>query len=61
MPRTGQARKHPLRVDRAKRRQDRGRYHNPEAFDEPRSAGVGYQPFPKRITRRELRRSVRRG
>jgi hypothetical protein len=35
---------HPLRVDHAKRRRDRGRYLNPEAFGEPRSKSIDQLP-----------------
>jgi hypothetical protein len=38
------ARTHPLRVDTLKRRNDRGRYLNPEAFGKPKSAGVHRLP-----------------
>jgi hypothetical protein len=36
---------HPVRVERAKRRRDRGKYLNPEVFGEPRSASL--HSFPK--------------
>jgi hypothetical protein len=38
------ARKHPLRVEKTKRPRERGRYLNPEAFGQPRSAGIHQPP-----------------
>jgi hypothetical protein len=38
------ARAHPLRVDRAKRGEARGRYYNPELFGKPRSASIHRPP-----------------
>jgi hypothetical protein len=46
------AKAHPLRVDQAKRRKDRGKYLNPEAFGRPASAGVHRVP---RFRTRRLR------
>ena len=40
------AKAHPLRVDRAKPRRDRGTYLNPEVFGKPRKAGVSYRARP---------------
>jgi hypothetical protein len=37
------ARAHPLRVERAKGRRDRGKYLNPDLYGEPASAGIHYQ------------------
>ena len=53
------AKAHPLRVDRAKRRKDRGKYLNPEVFGKRRSAGLDYQPTPKaaKIPRPRRRRN----
>jgi hypothetical protein len=48
------ARKHPVRVDRAKRRSERGRYLHPELFGEPRSKAIDQ---PSRLPR--LRRARR--
>jgi hypothetical protein len=38
------SRKHPLRVERTKRKRDRGKYLNPELFGRPRSAGIHVPP-----------------
>jgi hypothetical protein len=45
------ARKHPLRVSQAKKRSERGRYLNPEAFGEPRSKAIDQPPRPRRPRR----------
>lgn len=55
------ARRHPLRVERTKRRQDRGRYLNPEAFGEPASAGIHHAPrpdVPRAVQRRQRSRAA---
>jgi hypothetical protein len=46
------AKAHPLRVDRAKRRKDRGRYLNPEVYGQPRSAAIHRSPELPRRRRR---------
>jgi hypothetical protein len=46
------AQKHPLRVERSKKRKDRGKYLNPEVFGKPRSASM--HPIPK-VPRRPRR------
>jgi hypothetical protein len=50
------AQKHPLRVERAKRRKDRGKYLNPDAFGKPRSAAM--HPAPK-VPRMQRTRRIR--
>jgi hypothetical protein len=46
------AKAHPLRVDRAKRRKDRGRYLNPEVHGMPRSTAINPPPRDARHLRR---------
>jgi hypothetical protein len=52
------AQANPLRVERTKKRQDRGKFLNPDAFGKPRSAGI--HPIPKvpRIRRPRRDRSA---
>jgi hypothetical protein len=57
------AKARPPRIERTKRRKDRGRYLNPEAFGQPRSAGIHAVPklprplrAPKRAEAPELPR-----
>jgi hypothetical protein len=47
------ARQYPLKVERTKRSEDRGKYLSPYAFGMPRQAGIHYVPVPKQ---RRLRR-----
>jgi hypothetical protein len=49
------AKEHPLRVEQRKRRADRGKFLNPEAYGKPREAGIHYVPLPKqrRVRRRK--------
>jgi hypothetical protein len=50
------AQKHPLRVERAKKRKDRGKYLNPEAFGKPRSEAIHQAPkVPKMRRPRRVR------
>jgi hypothetical protein len=48
------ARRHPLRVERSKKRADRGKYLNPELFGEPKSASI--HALPKAPRHRRPRR-----
>jgi hypothetical protein len=45
------ARTHPLRVERAKKRGDRGKYLDPETFGHPKSAAIHVPPKIQRIGR----------
>jgi hypothetical protein len=45
------ARMHPLRVERTKKRKDRGKYLNPDLFGHPRSAAIFAAPRPPRRPR----------
>jgi hypothetical protein len=52
------ARKHPLRVERAKKPRDRGKYLNPEAFGKPRSAAMHPVPKVPRLRRPRTERAA---
>jgi hypothetical protein len=44
------AKKHPIKVERTKRRKDKGKYLNPDAFGAKRSEGIGYRA-PRRVVK----------
>jgi hypothetical protein len=53
------ARKNPLRVERPKRKQDRGHYLNPEVFGKPRSEAFHRVPESRlKAVRRRRRRAI---
>jgi hypothetical protein len=47
--------KNPLRVERTKRRKDRGKYLNPEAFGKPNAAAIHPAPTVSRRRPRKVR------
>jgi hypothetical protein len=53
------AQRYPLRVERRKRGQDRGKYLNPEAFGKPRSTAIHAVPREPKLRRPRPPRSLR--
>jgi hypothetical protein len=52
------AKANPLRVERPKKRKDRGTYLNPKAHGQPRSAAIHQPPKVRRLRQRRERRSA---